>query len=84
MDDTQDWQFGIHLRTKMARRSVPVEWLLETLDKPDQVKASGHRKVYQKRFGDMLLRAVVGGRLVITAYLTSRIEKSLRRGKLAW
>jgi hypothetical protein len=75
MDDTSDWQFGIHLRMKIAKRSVPIEWLMETLDKPEQVRASGHRKVYQKRFGDMLLRAVVDGRLVITAYLTSRVEK---------
>jgi len=42
------------LRTKIAKRSVSVEWLIETLDKPDEVRASGHRKVYQKRFGDML------------------------------
>jgi hypothetical protein len=56
-------------------RSVSVEWLIETLDKPDEVRVSGHRKVYQKRFGNMLLRAVVDARLVITAYLTSRIEK---------
>jgi len=54
MDDTSGWQFGIHLRTKIAKRSVSVEWLIETLDKPDEVRASGHRKVYQKRFGDML------------------------------
>jgi len=54
MHDTSGWQFGIHLRTKIAKRSVSVEWLIETLDKPDEVRASGHRKVYQKRFGDML------------------------------
>jgi hypothetical protein len=69
------WQFGLHLRAKLSKRSLPVEWLIETLDHPDATQASGHRQVYQKRFGGRLLRAVVEGRLVLTAYLTSRVEK---------
>jgi hypothetical protein len=79
-EPSSGWQFGIHLRTKLLRRSIPVEWLMATLDNPDRELASGRRRVYQKRFGDQLLRVAVEGRLVVTAYLTSRVEKYSKEG----
>ncbi len=72
---------------KIARRRIPMEWVEQTLESPDQiVEGYESRQVAQKRYceGDreVLLRIVFEGegdrQIVVTAYVTSRIERYWR------
>ena len=74
---------------KIAQRHIPAEWVEQTLNFPDQiVEGYERRQVAQKIYdiGDkkMLLRIVFEAteskRVVITAYLTSQIERYWRKG----
>ena len=69
---------------KIAQRHIPVDWVEQTLNFPDQlVEGYEGRQVAQKVYniGDkkMLMRVVFepagSRRVVVTAYLTSQIEK---------
>jgi len=72
---------------KIAQRKVPLSWIKETINSPDQI-ARGYmdRVVRQRKYivGDkeMLLRVVAEENedsfIVITAYLTSRMERYRR------
>ena len=74
---------------KVGQRHVPVEWIEQTLNFPDQV-VEGYegRQVAQKSYNiggkKMLLRVVFepteSKRVVVTAYLTSQIERYWRKG----
>ena len=73
---------------KMAQRNIQLEWVKQTLNSPDQVvKGYEQRKVAQKLYNvsgkKMLLRVVfeaTGDRkVVVTAYLTSQVERYWRR-----
>lgn len=72
---------------KIEQRKIPIKWIEETLKSPEQiVDGYGNRKVRQKRYNvgnkEMLLRVIVneekGEFIVITAYLTSQIERYWR------
>lgn len=69
---------------KIAQRRIPVRWIEETLNSPEQiVEGYDGRQVAQKIYyeGDrkMLLRVIFEAegdkRTVVTAYITSQIEK---------
>ena len=71
-------------RKKMARRGVSVQWVKEALAQPEQVvEGYGGRFVAHKRYRirgkEMLLRVayeeISGKFIVITAYLTSAVER---------
>ena len=73
---------------KIAQRKIKDEWIKETISNPDQkVKGYGGRLVAQKRIKvkgkEKLLRVVYEETssvvLVITAYLTSQIERYWRK-----
>jgi hypothetical protein len=72
---------------KIEQRKIPRKWIDEAIYFPEQVvDGYGGRKVRQKRYvlegKEMLLRAVVDEGtekfIVITAYLTSQIERYWR------
>ncbi|OGX26715.1 MAG: hypothetical protein A3J51_03695 [Omnitrophica WOR_2 bacterium RIFCSPHIGHO2_02_FULL_45_21] len=71
----------------MKQRKISIEWIEETLKSPEQiVDGYGNRKVRQKKYiledKEMLLRVIVDEDkdrfVVITAYLTSQIERYWR------
>lgn len=73
---------------KMTQRNIQLEWVKQTLNSPDQVvKGYEQRKVAQKLYNvggkKMLLKVVFettgATRVVVTAYLTSQIERYWRR-----
>jgi hypothetical protein len=74
---------------KIAQRHIPVDWVEQTLNSPDQI-VEGYegrqvaQKVYDVGGKKMLLRAVFepteSKRVVVTAYLTSQIERYWRKG----
>jgi hypothetical protein len=73
---------------KMARRNIPVEWVKQTLNSPEQIVAGYEgRKVAQKIYNlsgqKMLLRVIfeTAGikKIVVTAYLTSQLERYWRK-----
>ena len=73
---------------KIAQRRIPMEWIEETLNSPDQlVEGYEGRQVAQKLYheGDKktLLRVVFEPEedkwVVVTAYMTSQIEKYWRQ-----
>jgi len=75
-------------RRKLGRRGIPEEWVLETLRAPEQtVPGHGDRRVAQRRWQvrdrTYLLRVVYEETatqlVVITAYLTSEIDRYWRR-----
>ncbi|MCL0036317.1 DUF4258 domain-containing protein [Dehalococcoidia bacterium] len=73
---------------KIKQRGIPLEWVEQTLGSPNQI-TNGYegRKVAQKLYNvndkKMLLRVVYetaeGVRVVITAYLTTQIERYWRK-----
>ena len=73
---------------KIAQRRIPMQWIEETLNSPDQiVQGYEGRQVAQKIYyeGDkrMLLRIIFESegdkRVVVTAYVTSRIDQYWRQ-----
>ena len=71
-------------RKKLARRGITEEWVRETINYPAQiVDGYGGRKVAQKKYmiegKEYLLRVVYeekeGSNEILTAYLTSRVER---------
>ncbi|MFP3898632.1 MAG: DUF4258 domain-containing protein [Dehalococcoidia bacterium] len=74
---------------KIARRRVPMEWIEETLNSPEQI-VEGYegrqvaQKLYQEGDKKMLLRIVFEPEkdkwVVVTACITSQIEKYWRQG----
>ena len=75
--------------TKAGKRSIHIPWIEETVHKPEQkVTGYGGRTVYQRRYqipgrSQQLLRVVCeekeGKSIVVTAYLTSDIERYWRK-----
>ena len=72
---------------KIKQRRVPIDWIKETLNSPEQVvDGYGGRKIRQKKYilddREMLLRVIAEEKkdrlVVITAYLTSQIERYWR------
>ena len=73
---------------KIDRRGIPMKWIEETLDSPGQV-VDGYegRQVAQKLYSEgdkeMLLRIIFElegeTRIVVTAYVTSRIDRYWRQ-----
>lgn len=72
---------------KIEQRKIPTEWIEETLKSPEQI-VDGYmgRKVRQRKYTlegkEILLRVIVDEQkdkfIVITAYLTSQIERYWR------
>jgi Domain of unknown function (DUF4258) len=71
-------------KRKMGRRSVPDEWVIETVKSPEQVvEGYGGRNVAHRRYSiqgkPRLLRVVFEDTpdkyIVITAYLTSAVKR---------
>ena len=78
--------FSLALK-KIKQRKISIEWIEETLKSPEQiVDGYGNGKVRQKKYiledKEMLLRVIVDEDkdrfVVITAYLTSQIERYRR------
>ncbi|MDI6916898.1 MAG: DUF4258 domain-containing protein [Thermoplasmatales archaeon] len=75
---------------KMKLRKIPVEWVKETVESPDQI-VSGYmgrrvfQRIYHKEAMEMLLRVICdeidNKKVVITAYLTSQIDRYWREEK---
>jgi hypothetical protein len=68
---------------KIKRRGISSEWVEETISNPDQI-VEGYRgrsvaqKVYYVGDKNMLLRVVLENNTVVTAYLTSQIQRYWR------
>ncbi len=70
------WQWTNHAIQQLAERSLSRDEVEETLVHPDGiVPGTGERKIYQKIYGDKLLRVVTEDMRIITVYKTSRITK---------
>ena len=76
---------------KMGRRSVPDEWVVETVNSPEQiVEGYGGRNVAHRRYAirgkPRLLRVVFEETpekfIVITAYLTSAVKRYWKEKRL--
>jgi hypothetical protein len=69
-----------HAQLRIRERQIPEDWLNEILDKPQQiVNASYGRQIFQSIFikndKQWMLRVIVQEDLVISALLTSKIDK---------
>ena len=71
-----DWIQTPHSRNQLAKRKIPESFVEMALNNPDEI-VPGHkdRTVYHKIIKGKLLRVVTSGNTVITAYLTSKINK---------
>ncbi len=77
-------------KRKIDRRNIPENWIVETINFPmETVEGYGSRKVAHRKYikdsKEYLLRVVFEKKrdvyLVITAYLTSQIERYWKGGK---
>lgn len=80
-------ELSSHAQEECQRRNIPVSFLEELLDKPQQrLESYGNRIIYQSKFfidgNEYLIRAVVDENTdpnrVITVYRTSKIQKYWR------
>lgn len=89
MPETKPVRWSDHALRSIASREIDREEAERTLAEPESVAPGGpSRQVLMRRYFDealrqeMLLRIVVedttSGRIVVTAYRTSRIEKYLK------
>jgi hypothetical protein len=75
------WKWTDHVISQMKERNVQEDLIERTLDNPDEIVTGNHeRKIYQKKFEDKLLRVIVDGDKIITAYFTKKISKYLSKG----
>ena len=77
-------------KRKVARRNIPENWIIETVNSPMEVMAGyGGRQVAHRKYiiddKEYLLRVIFEKRediyLVVTAYLTSQIKRYWKGGK---
>lgn len=74
------YRFTAHALARIAERRIPSEWLDAVLDAPQRVvPAQPPREerqcVFERDGKPVLLRVIVEGDLVITAMLTSKLDK---------
>ena len=70
------WEWTEHCKRQIVERNLSVSMVNETLSAPDTIMDSNAgRKIYQKLFGERLVRVITEGTVIITAYATSKINK---------
>jgi len=70
------WEWTRHAVRQLKERSLLEEEVKDTLAHPDKVvSGTGNRIIYQKKYGDKLLRVITDERRIITAYKTCKITK---------
>ncbi len=75
-----NWTWSEHIEKQSYERELSRELILSVVNEPDQIVPGRlGRKVYQKVVGDRLVRIVVDGNVLVTAYTTKRIDKYMRR-----
>lgn len=79
-NSTMVFRLSQHASARIAERGVKPEWLDEVLARPQRVvPALGGREerqgVFERDGKRVLLRVILQGDLVITAMLTSKLEK---------
>ncbi len=75
-----NWMWSEHIEKQIYERELSRKLILSVVDEPDQIVPGRlGRKVYQKVVGDRLVRVVVDGNVLVTAYPTKRIDKYMRR-----
>ena len=71
-----------HAEKNLKERRIKRDLVEETLKQPDEVvPGKKGRIIYHKLVGDKLLRVVVENDLIITVYLTRKIQKYWRGGR---
>ncbi len=76
------WKWTDHVISQMKERDIQGDLIEKTLDNPDEIVTGNHeRQIYQKKFDGKLLRVIVDGEKIITAYFTKKISKYLSKGE---
>ncbi len=73
-------RFTAHATARIAQRGVPAEWLEQVLARPTNVVPLGagreeRQGIFPRGGKPVLLRVICEGDLVITAILTSKLDK---------
>ena len=78
-----NWQWTDHILLQLKERKLS-KALIETVlnDPDDKVPGSRNRIIYQKLVECKLLRVITEGDLLITAYMTDKIEKYTKGGNV--
>jgi hypothetical protein len=72
------WKETDHFLLQLRERAIARETVYTSLEFPDAIVVGPRgRLIYQRRFGDSLLRVVVEGDALITVYVTSKVRKYL-------
>jgi hypothetical protein len=70
------WKWSDHFVQQMKERKIPRELVEEAISHPDSmVHGMGKRVIYQRIAGKRLLRVVTEEDILVTVYLTTKIEK---------
>ena len=75
-----DYRLTAHAAARIAERAVPADWLAQVLRSPQCVLQAAHgreerQSVFEHDGKRVLLRVICEADLVITAMLTSKLEK---------
>jgi len=77
-----DWRWTDHILLQLKERNISKPLIEDALADPDDKKpGSRNRVIYQKLVSGRLLRIVTEGDLLITAYITDKIEKYTKEVK---
>jgi hypothetical protein len=75
------WRWTEHIIIQLQERGIRKELVETTLVNPDKVvMGQKNRVIYQKIMLGKLLRVVTEGDLLITTYITDKIEKYVKEG----
>jgi translation elongation factor EF-Ts len=71
-----DWRWTQHILLQLKERQIRKDLVETTLVSPDKIiEGKKNRMIYQKIISGKLLRVVAEGDLLITVYLTDKINK---------
>jgi hypothetical protein len=77
-----DYEFTVHSADMLSERTIPIEWIFDTLNEPDKIEYSEENTVHYiktiKEFGSRYLRVIVNPitepKKIITFFFDRRIK----------
>jgi len=72
-------KYSEHVLQRMEKRGISKKLIEEAIKNPDEIIfGEKGRKIYHKIMNGKLLRVVVEGDVIVTAYMTSKVIKYYR------
>lgn len=75
----KDWIWTDHIESQIAERELSRELVETVINTPDEIIPGKYgRLIYHKIVNDRLVRVVADGNVLITVYITSKIQRYMK------